>query len=86
MSGKPIAWMGTGGVIYMYPKSTIGLRPLGFLDDNSNVANARRYKAFRKDILTKAQPIMTAVAATLCQPVSMTTEDMVDRAFDKAML
>lgn len=85
MSHHAIAWMGNNGVIYLHPTNTTGLRPLVFGDNNSVNADARRYRAFRKDILTKAQPVMTAVAATLCQPAYKTTEDMVDKAFDKAL-
>ena len=84
-SKHAIAWLGEHGGIILHPKSTTGLRPLVLGDGESVGADARRFRAFREDILSKSQPIMTAVAAILCAPAANTTEQMVNAAFDTAI-
>lgn len=80
-----VAWINERGVIYRYPKSTKGLRPLVFGDITATDQDALRYRAFRRDILTKNQNVMTEVAKHLTGPACSTTPDMVDEAFTLAM-
>lgn len=80
----PAAWISEKGIIYRYPTNKAGLRPLVF-GDTEDARNAERYKAFRSDILTKHQPVMSKVASILCGSIEHTTPTMVDSAFDAAM-
>lgn len=82
---EPVAWINERGIIYRFPKNKIGLRPLIYGDVDKAEPNAARYIAFRKDILTKHQPVMSAVASMLCQPAAQTTPLMIDNAFDSAI-
>lgn len=79
------AWMNAQGVIYRQPKFKDGLKALVFAEDLPALADAERYQAFRADILTKHQPVMSAVAEMLQGQRATTTPAMVDAAFDAAM-